>query len=257
MLLVSECVARAALERQESRGGHTRDDYPEADPQWRQVNVVCELAGALDAAGIGSVLVRRQPLPEMPAELLGLFERDELSKYMTDAELERLPRPRRPRSGSGAMTRIQVWRGDETGGKLRLYDVEVNEGEVVLDIVHRLQATQAPRPRRPVELQGRQVRVVQRRGQRPSAAAVHDPDEHLRPGRGPHHHAAARLPRDQGPRHRRVVQLREGAGGPVVRAAAGPGARGVPDAAGRRRAQPGVPQVHRVLPLPEHLPRRP
>src|SRR4051795_10371494 len=42
------------------------------------------------------------------------------------------------------MTRVQVWRGDETGGKLRLYDVEVNEGEVVLDIVHRLQATQAP-----------------------------------------------------------------------------------------------------------------
>jgi succinate dehydrogenase / fumarate reductase iron-sulfur subunit len=42
------------------------------------------------------------------------------------------------------MTRIQVWRGDETGGKLRLYDVEVNEGEVVLDVVHRLQATQAP-----------------------------------------------------------------------------------------------------------------
>src|SRR3954469_746994 len=50
----------------------------------------------------------------------------------------------RPRDGSGAMTRVQVWRGDETGGKLRLYDVEVNEGEVVLDIVHRLQATQAP-----------------------------------------------------------------------------------------------------------------
>jgi hypothetical protein len=29
----------------------------------------------------------------MPPELLGLFERDELSKYMTDAELERLPKP--------------------------------------------------------------------------------------------------------------------------------------------------------------------
>jgi succinate dehydrogenase / fumarate reductase flavoprotein subunit len=28
MLLIAECVAQAALERQESRGGHTRDDYP-------------------------------------------------------------------------------------------------------------------------------------------------------------------------------------------------------------------------------------
>ncbi|MGZ4649145.1 MAG: fumarate reductase/succinate dehydrogenase flavoprotein subunit [Kineosporiaceae bacterium] len=91
MLLVSECVAKAALERQESRGGHTRDDYPEASPQWRQVNVVCELAAPTDVTGIGDIAVRRQPLPEMPPELLGLFERDELTKYMTDGELERLP----------------------------------------------------------------------------------------------------------------------------------------------------------------------
>jgi succinate dehydrogenase / fumarate reductase flavoprotein subunit len=90
MLLVSECVARAALERQESRGGHTRDDHPAASPQWRQVNVVCALDGELTAAGTGEIAVRRQPLPEMPAELLGLFERDELAKYLTDAELERL-----------------------------------------------------------------------------------------------------------------------------------------------------------------------
>ena len=33
--------------------------------------------------------------------------------------------------------------------------------------------------------------------------------------------------------------------------------RQAPDGAGRRRARPGVPQVHRVLPVPEHLPRRP
>jgi succinate dehydrogenase / fumarate reductase, iron-sulfur subunit len=46
--------------------------------------------------------------------------------------------------GRAATTRMQVWRGDEAGGKLRLYEVEVHEGEVVLDIIHRLQATQTP-----------------------------------------------------------------------------------------------------------------
>lgn len=39
---------------------------------------------------------------------------------------------------------LQVWRGDTRGGNLVNFDVEVNEGEVVLDIIHRLQATQAP-----------------------------------------------------------------------------------------------------------------
>ncbi len=39
---------------------------------------------------------------------------------------------------------LRVWRGDDTGGALEDFRVEVNEGEVVLDIVHRLQATQAP-----------------------------------------------------------------------------------------------------------------
>ena len=39
---------------------------------------------------------------------------------------------------------FRVWRGDADGGELQDYTVEVNEGEVVLDIIHRLQATQAP-----------------------------------------------------------------------------------------------------------------
>ena len=38
---------------------------------------------------------------------------------------------------------LRVWRGDDSGGELKDYTVEVNEGEVVLDIIHRLQATQA------------------------------------------------------------------------------------------------------------------
>jgi succinate dehydrogenase / fumarate reductase iron-sulfur subunit len=40
--------------------------------------------------------------------------------------------------------RFRVWRGDASGGDLRDFDVEVNEGEVVLDIIHRLQATETP-----------------------------------------------------------------------------------------------------------------
>src|SRR5512144_2812578 len=39
--------------------------------------------------------------------------------------------------------RFRVWRGTADDGALKDYDVEVNDGEVVLDVVHRLQATQA------------------------------------------------------------------------------------------------------------------
>jgi succinate dehydrogenase / fumarate reductase iron-sulfur subunit len=39
---------------------------------------------------------------------------------------------------------FRVWRGDDESGELRDYTIEVNEGEVVLDIIHRLQATQTP-----------------------------------------------------------------------------------------------------------------
>src|SRR3954467_4662249 len=38
---------------------------------------------------------------------------------------------------------MRVWRGDAAGGALGDYTVEVSEGEVVLDAIHRLQATQA------------------------------------------------------------------------------------------------------------------
>lgn len=39
---------------------------------------------------------------------------------------------------------LRVWRGDVDGGGLQDFEVEVNEGEVVLDVIHRLQATQTP-----------------------------------------------------------------------------------------------------------------
>ena len=47
-------------------------------------------------------------------------------------------------SSKGYVGKFKVWRGDASGGALKDFEVEINEGEVVLDIIHRLQATQAP-----------------------------------------------------------------------------------------------------------------
>ena len=43
----------------------------------------------------------------------------------------------------GEKVALKVWRGDAGQGQLTDYQVEANEGEVVLDVLHRLQATQA------------------------------------------------------------------------------------------------------------------
>jgi succinate dehydrogenase / fumarate reductase flavoprotein subunit len=81
MLVVSECTAKAALEREESRGGHTREDYPQMNPEWRQVNLVCSLDSS------GEVRLERKSLPTMLPELIQLFDRTELSKYLTKDEM--------------------------------------------------------------------------------------------------------------------------------------------------------------------------
>ena len=72
------------------------------------------------------------------------------------------------------LKKLRIWRGDASGGALQDFEVEVNPGEVVLDIIHRVQATQAGDLAVPLELQGRQVRLVQRRDQRQAAADVPD-----------------------------------------------------------------------------------
>ncbi|MGA0842321.1 MAG: succinate dehydrogenase/fumarate reductase iron-sulfur subunit, partial [Candidatus Nanopelagicales bacterium] len=43
----------------------------------------------------------------------------------------------------GYLAKFRVWRGDKDAGELTNYEVEVKEGEVVLDVIHRLQATVA------------------------------------------------------------------------------------------------------------------
>ena len=69
MLVVSESVAKAALERRESRGGHTREDHPMTDYAfWGKINLVVDLDGQ------GQPKVTHQPLPEPPPELAALLE---------------------------------------------------------------------------------------------------------------------------------------------------------------------------------------
>jgi succinate dehydrogenase / fumarate reductase flavoprotein subunit len=84
MLLVSECVAKAALERTESRGGHTRDDHPSMDAQWRKTLLVCRASG--DGV-VPNVTVTKEPQVPMRPDLLELFEISELEKYYGDDEL--------------------------------------------------------------------------------------------------------------------------------------------------------------------------
>ena len=80
MLLVAESTAKSAIAREESRGGHTRDDFPGMNEKWRQVNHISSYNGS-------EVIVRQQALPAIPKELFDLFDVHELEKYMTPEEI--------------------------------------------------------------------------------------------------------------------------------------------------------------------------
>ncbi|MEU5886354.1 fumarate reductase/succinate dehydrogenase flavoprotein subunit [Streptomyces sp. NPDC047461] len=92
MLLVSECVARAALERTESRGGHTREDHPAMDRKWRRINLLCQLTdptGGLAATDPvrGQIELTRETTDPIRSDLLALFDKEELVKYLAEEEL--------------------------------------------------------------------------------------------------------------------------------------------------------------------------
>jgi succinate dehydrogenase / fumarate reductase flavoprotein subunit len=72
LLTISEAIAMSALDRQESRGGHFREDFPDKSAEAAKVNsVVCK-------AEDGSMRLRREPIPAMPEELKTVIE--EMSK---------------------------------------------------------------------------------------------------------------------------------------------------------------------------------
>jgi len=68
LLTVSEIVARAALERKESRGGHFRDDFPDKDPAYGKFNIVVKRGPN------GEMQVVREPIPEMRDDLKRIIE---------------------------------------------------------------------------------------------------------------------------------------------------------------------------------------
>jgi succinate dehydrogenase / fumarate reductase flavoprotein subunit len=82
-------VAKAALERTESRGGHTRDDHPAMDSKWRKVLLVCRAQGG--EGSLPDIDISREEQTPMRPDLLELFEISELEKYYTDEELAEHP----------------------------------------------------------------------------------------------------------------------------------------------------------------------
>ncbi len=70
MLTVSRLTTKAAIARRESRGGHTRDDYPKADAEFGTINLVQRVRPD------GEFTLDAEPIPQMPAELRALFEED-------------------------------------------------------------------------------------------------------------------------------------------------------------------------------------
>ncbi|MBM3833847.1 MAG: fumarate reductase/succinate dehydrogenase flavoprotein subunit [Verrucomicrobia bacterium] len=68
LLTVSEAITRSALERKESRGGHFHEDYPDKDARFGKVNII------VWKGADGTMQIRREPIPEMPAELKRVIE---------------------------------------------------------------------------------------------------------------------------------------------------------------------------------------
>jgi succinate dehydrogenase / fumarate reductase flavoprotein subunit len=68
MLIASEAITMAALERKESRGAHFREDYPDKDPNCGKYNLV------IKKNADGQMIIRKEPIPEIREELRKIIE---------------------------------------------------------------------------------------------------------------------------------------------------------------------------------------
>jgi succinate dehydrogenase / fumarate reductase, flavoprotein subunit len=82
----------AALQRTESRGGHTRDDHPALDSSWRKSLLVCRVNNT-EVSG-PHIDITKEPQVPMRQDLLELFKVSELEKYYTEEELAEHPERR-------------------------------------------------------------------------------------------------------------------------------------------------------------------
>lgn len=152
--------------------------------------------------------------------------------------------------------KFRVWRGEGGEGKLEDFTVEVNEGEVVLDIIHRLQATQVP---------DLAVRWNCKAGKCGSCSMEINGKPKLgcmtRMSTFTEEETITVTPMRTFPVIKDLVtdvsfnyqKARRSRPSPSGQREAGR----VPHAADRRRAVPGVPQVHRVLHVQQRLSRHP
>jgi succinate dehydrogenase / fumarate reductase flavoprotein subunit len=71
LLLISEAITRAGLEREESRGAHFREDHPAKSEEYARFNIV------IQKGADGQIALRRQPLTPLPSELARIIKENE------------------------------------------------------------------------------------------------------------------------------------------------------------------------------------